>query len=261
MLDTIFAKYRFVEEWQGKRPRPPEFIQTMPTRTPASFLDTLYKAYARQNGAERWGDKTPIYASYLDLIQEIFPAAQFIHIIRDARDAAASMLAKYEQDEFHVDVFFAARNWVRRIRKAQTSGARLGPSQYYELRYEDLVTDPENELRSVCHFLGEDFESSMLRHHRLASTRIEPDSHFFDTVRDPLTDARVGRWRTKLSLADQRLIQAVSGRLLEELDYPLEDLGRMPLPEHMRLGTLAAKYLALQTGRRILQELGLFPPI
>jgi hypothetical protein len=261
ILDIIFTKYRFVGEWRGDRPQAAEFTRQLAAPTPAALLDALYTAYARQNGAERWGDKTPIYASYLDLIHEIFPAAQFIHIIRDGRDAAQSMLAKYEADEFHVDVFFAARNWVRRIRKAQASGARLGPGQYYELRYEDLVVDPERELRGVCEFLGEPFEPPMLRHHRLASNRIPPDSHFFDTVRQPTSDERMGRWRSKLSPADQRLVQAVAGPLLQELAYPLEDVGPMPWSERLRLVALALKYATLQAGRRVLQAAGLFPPI
>ena len=233
----------------------------MPARTPAAFLDALYGEYARQNGAERWGDKTPIYASYLDLIHEIWPQAQFLHIIRDGRDAALSMLEKYERDEFHVDVFFAARNWVRRIRKAQASGARLGPGLYYELRYEDLVQYPERELQAVCDFLGETFEPAMLVHHRLASDRIPAESHFFDTVRSPTTQQRMGLWQEKLSTRDQRLIQCVAGRLLSELGYERVDLGPMPVQEWARLAALAAKYATLQAGRRVLQELGLFPPI
>jgi hypothetical protein len=261
MLDTIFNRYRFVGEWQGDPPDVDEFVTSMPDRTPAAFLDTLYGAYARQNGAARWGDKTPIYASYLDLIHQILPQAQFIHIIRDGRDAALSMLKKYEADEFHVDIFFAARNWVRRIRKAQAVGARLGPELYREVRYESLVEDPESELQAVCDFLGEALEPAMLDHHRLASQREAPDSHFFDTVRKPVTSQRVGRWRTEMSPADVRLVQRIAGPLLVELGYELTDLGPMPPAEQVRLALLAAKYGTLQAGRRVLQQVGIFPPI
>jgi hypothetical protein len=261
LLDTVFRSYRFAGEWQGEPPEAQAFSQRMPARTPAGFLDMLYGEYARQNGAERWGDKTPIYASYVDLIHCIFPDAQFIHIIRDARDAALSMLDKYEEEEFHVDIFFAARNWVRRIRKAQASGARLGPDLYYELRYENLVQSPEQELRAVVEFLGEDLDPAMLRHHRLASEREAEDSHFFDTVRNPLTAKRIGRWRERLSPRDQRLVQRVCGGLMVELGYELADVGRMSPSEQMRLAALAAKYGILQAGRRVLQEIGLYPPI
>ncbi len=261
ILDTIFSRYRFAGEWRGDPPSVRAFASEMPERTPAALLDALYREYARQNSAERWGDKTPIYASYLDLIHQIFPQAQFVHIIRDGRDAALSMLEKYERDEFHVDVFFAARNWVRRIRKAQASGARLGPGLYYELRYESLVQNPERELRAVCDFLGETFEPGMLVHQRLALERIPSDSHFFGSVRKPTTRQRVGRWCEVLSPADQRLVQYVEGKLLIELGYELADLGPMSMREKGRLALLACKYATLQAGRRVLQQLGFFPPI
>ena len=261
ILRTIFERYRFVKEWKGNPPDPVQFARSLPSRTPASLLNALYSTYASQYGAERWGDKTPIYASYISLIHQIFPAAQFLHIIRDGRDAALSMLDKYERDEFHVDIFFAARNWVRRIRSAQTAGLQLGPKLYHELRYESLIEDPEAELRAVCAFLGESYEPGMVDFHRTARERIPADSHFFSNVRNPLSRHRIGRWQQEMELADQRIVQFVAGGLLTELGYPLADLGPMPVSQMARLGLLAAKYFTLQSGRRVLQALGLFPPI
>jgi hypothetical protein len=261
ILHTIFDRYRFVKEWKGDPPDPARFARSLPDRTPASFLDSLYGAYAGQYGAERWGDKTPIYASYIDLIHGLFPQAQFLHIIRDGRDAALSMLDKYERDELHVDIFFAARNWVRRIRSAQAAGSRIGPKLYHELRYEGLIEDPEGELRAVCAFLGETYEPGMIEYHHAARERIPANSHFFSNVRNPVSRQRVGRWRQEMDLGDQRLVQCVSGKLLTELGYTLADLGPMSAPELARLATLAVKYATLQSGRRVLQALGLFPPI
>ena len=261
ILHIIFQRYRFVKEWKGDPPDPVQFARSLPDRTPASFLDSLYSAYARQYGAERWGDKTPIYASYLDLIHQIFPRAQFLHIIRDGRDASLSMLEKYQRDEVHVDIFFAARNWVRRIRRAQAAGARIGPKLYYELRYESLIDDPERELRAACAFLGESYETGMIDYHRTARERIPADSHFFSNVRNPLSRQRVGRWQQEMDVADQRVVQFVAGKLLTELGYSLTDLGPMSVPERARLAALAIKYATLQSGRRLLQAFGLFPPI
>jgi hypothetical protein len=261
MLHDVFEHYRFVKEWKGDPPDPNQFVCSLPGRTPASFLDALYSAYARQYGAERWGDKTPIYASYIDLIHEIFPEAQFLHIIRDGRDAALSMLDKYEHDEFHVDIFFAARNWVRRIRSAQRAGSRIGPKLYYELRYENLIDDPERELRAICDFLGESYEPTMIAYHQTARERIPADSHFFSNVRNPLSPKRVGRWQQEMPVADQRLVQFVAGKLLTELGYGVIDLGPMSIAELARMAALACKYAMLQVGRRVLQAFGLFPPI
>ena len=101
----------------------------------------------------------------------------------------------------------------------------------------------------------------MIEYHRTARERIPANSHFFSNVRNPLSRQRVGRWQQEMSVADQRLVQRVAGKLLAELGYTVIDLGPMSIPELARLAVLASKYAVLQSGRRALQQLGLFPPI
>jgi hypothetical protein len=259
ILDTIFTRYRFAREWKGDPPLARTFAQALPKSTPSAFLNALYHQYAQQYGAVRWGDKTPIYTSYIDLIHEILPQAQFAHLIRDGRDVAVSMLDKWGEGEFHIDIYFAARDWVRRVRQAQASGARLGRDLYYELRYERLVHDPERELRALCDFLGEPYVRAMGQPHRLARKRLGPNS-FSAPVRQPPNSSRVGRWRRDMSAADQRLFDYVAGDLLAELAYERQQQELMPLREQVRLAALGMKYEALQAGRGVLQAIGVFPP-
>jgi len=259
ILHIIFTRYRFVREWQGDPPDPDAFWRAMPAPTPAGFLHALYGEYMRQHGAVRWGDKTPIYTSYIGLLARIFPEAQFVHLIRDGRDVALSMVNKWGKQEFHIDPYFAARSWVRRIRQAQAASAGLPPERYYELRYEDLVAAPERELRALCDFLGEPYTPEMAEPHRLARRDIPPDG-FHAPVRQPPSPKRVGRWRHDMSPADARLVQRVAGSLLAELGYEVEDLGPMSASERARYAALAVKYTVLQAGRRLLQTVGVFPP-
>ena len=259
LLEVIFRRYRLVKEWRGAPPDPAEFAAAMAEPTPAAFLDTLYSRYARQHGAERWGDKTPIYASYVDLIAAILPAAQFVHIVRDGRDVALSMLDKWA-DEIHVDVYFAARNWVRRIAQARASGARLGADRYYELRYEALVADPEAQLRPLCDFLGETFLPQMAQPQRLGRQQFG-EGDFHAALRRPPGTSRVDRWRAEMPARDLRLFQRIAGPLLAGLGYEVADAGSMPAGERLRFAALGVKYTILQGGRRALQALRLVPPI
>jgi hypothetical protein len=260
ITNEIFSRYRFVEEWQGEEPTNAQLLARMANKTPAGYLNALYSMYAEQNGATRWGDKTPIYASYLGLLHQIFPTAKFIHIIRDPFDASISLLDKYEAREMHIDPYFAARNWVRRIQHAQRTGKELR-NLYYEMRYEDLVKNPEQEIREVCQFLDEDFEPAMLTQHKLAQNRIEKDSHFFANVRNPINTQSLGRGRRDLSVQRRRIIQRVAKPLMLNLNYPLETLGAMSFWENLRFEGLRIKYGILQFGRSILEAIGLFPPI
>ena len=260
ILGIIFGRYRFVKEWEGMRPDPKSFYAQMELKTPAGFLEHLYRQYARQKGAFRWGDKTPIYSSYIDLIHQIFPKAKFIHIIRDGRDVALSMLDKWGEKELHVDIYFAARNWVRRIQEAQASGKELGSTLYHELSYESLVDSPEQNLREICDFLEEPFVEEMVSHHRQARDEIERGS-FHDSVRQPANKSRIGRWQNEMSSADLRLFEGVAGPLLKELDYGTAAVGSMSVKEKTRFEAFHLKYEALQLGRKAAQLAGLVPPI
>lgn len=255
----IFDSYRFVDEWLDERPDPEVFVDSLPQLTSAALLQALYSSYASQHGAVRWGDKTPIYTTYVELLTELFPGAQFIHLIRDGRDVALSMLDKWEQDEFHIDIFFSARNWVRRIREARASGIALGPELFYELSYESLTENPEVELQAICEFLGESYVPEMTQQHILARQYIVPNS-FSEPVRHPPSTDRVGRWRQEMSEADQRLFQRIAGDMLSQLGYEVVDLGRMSLREQVRFAAFGTKYWILQAGRRVLQALGVFHP-
>jgi hypothetical protein len=256
-LRTILGYRRFFREWRATPLDPVSFTATLPQRTPAAFLDALYGAYADQYGAARWGDKSPIYTSYVDLLAQIFPAAQFVHLIRDGRDAALSALAVYK-DRFYVDIYFGARTWLQRVRATRRAGAALGPERYVEMRYEQLTADPEVSLRAVCDFLGETYEPAMREPHRLGRELLRPRGRHAP-VRQPLRP-NSGRWRTEMSLADQRLFVAVAGELLQELGYEMSDVGEMSLLERARVAGLASKYRVLEGGRRVLQAFGIFHP-
>lgn len=260
VLESILSYRVFFKDWQGERPDPPLFISALPDLLPRTILSALYKEYSRQFEAERWGDKSPIYTIHLDLLSRIFPQAHFIHIIRDGRDVALSMLKSYQGPRFfYMDLYFAVSSWQRRVRQAKTSAQRLGSEHYHEIRYEDLVTDPPKVISALCDFLGEVYEPAMAEPHN------EARGHFHSkgihaATRRPLTPNSAGRWRKEMSEADQRLIQVVAGDLLNELGYEIAGLGRMGLAEKARLARLQAKYSAIETGRRVLQAAGIFHP-
>lgn len=260
MLNLIFVHYRFAKEWESEPPNADRLIQEMQAPTASAFLDTLYRKYAEQHGAVRWGDKTPIYTSYLHLIHRIFPQAQFIHVIRDGRDVALSTLDKWGQTELHVDIYYAARIWVRRIRQARWASGELGSALYHEVQYEDLVRGPETELQTICEFLGESYLPQMARQHHYAREHVPPEG-FHAAVREPPDISRVDRWRQEMSMPDLRLYQHVAGALLAELGYPLAEVGNMSPWEQVRLLALKVKYEVLQGGRRVVQAAGLLPPI
>jgi hypothetical protein len=199
----------------------------------ADVLRAFYGLCAEREGKRRWGDKTPGYVKRMRPIGAGLGEARFIHLIRDGRDVALSRRARGMGDEKPIaDV---ADLWRRRIENARRQAKRLR-GRYLELRFEDLVAEPERALREVCELVELDFDPAMLAHHQRAGERISElgdlDAEGVRRGRDagerqaahalaakPPSGARTEVWRTEMGAAERAEFEAVAGGLLAELGY------------------------------------------
>jgi hypothetical protein len=136
-------------------------------RETASYF---FEMYATSHGKPRWADKTPSYASCLDLIDALYGSeCRYVFIYRHGLDVACSIpysgipeLEPYVEacggDRFAA----AARYWAEQCQKMLDFQARR-PALCHELRYDQLVRDPEPQLRRMFEFLDEPFEPEVLR--------------------------------------------------------------------------------------------------
>jgi hypothetical protein len=128
-----------------------------------------------------------------------------------------------------------AERWQRRIVEARRQARRLR-GRYLELRYEDLVADPEPALLTICELIELDFDPAMLSHHERAGERLaelgDLSPQAGRSSRDagerqaahalasqPATTARTEAWREQMPEAERREFEAVAGGLLAELGY------------------------------------------
>ena len=132
-------------------------------------LRSFYRGYAAARGKTRYGDKTPGHAAHMEVLSRVLPEARFIHIIRDGRDGAASLRGlPFAPGDGGMAAI--AADWRDTIWRARRAAAQL--PHYTEVRYEDLVTEPEGVLRNLCDFLELDFAPEMLRAHEGARERL-----------------------------------------------------------------------------------------
>jgi hypothetical protein len=182
-------------------------------------IAAIYEVYAEEHGKPRWGDKTPMYMRHLALLRRLFPDAQYVHLIRDGRDAAVSFLSLPEGVAFETwahprDTAGFAALWRTEVMAARRLGRKVGPDRYLELRYERLVESPRDELERICSFAGLPFEASMLEHGGSGS---EQRMHQ-QSLKRPLTSG-LRDWRAELSAADVGAFESVAGDLLADLGY------------------------------------------
>jgi len=203
----------------------------------AHSIRAFFATYAARHSKTRWGDKTPIYIESIAQIgATLGDQARFVHLIRDGRDVAVSRGARaVKRGREATPAAEEAETWKGRIEGARAQAAEV--EHYLELRYEDLISDPEATLRKVCDFIALDFDSAMLDYHEGAEERlselsdlpgrggkVRPGSERIAahalTSEPPRAD-RIERWRTELDAAAVADYEEVAGNLLAELSYPL----------------------------------------
>jgi hypothetical protein len=119
------------------------------------------------------------------------------------------------------------------------TSARAAATQvphYHELRYEDLLREPERRMREVCAFLGLDYTERMLdyrasgaRHIGHLGDRLLPDgsatvpsalrARLHENLTRPLQTDRAGAWRNAMAASDRETVEAIAGPLMRELGY------------------------------------------
>jgi hypothetical protein len=209
---------------------PADVEARLPLRaTTGAAIAAVFEAYAAKEGKPRWGDKTPMYMRHLPLLERLFPDAQYVHLIRDGRDAALSFLrmpeGTFTRTWAHPEsaAQFACL-WRTEVEAARELGGRIGPSGYLEARYERLVAEPEEVISSICAWAGLPFEPEMLEYSAAVDVSAKP--HQQRLLQPPTTGVR--NWREEMAANDVRAFESVAGELLADLGYETSTTPRSP---------------------------------
>jgi hypothetical protein len=188
----------------------------------------VQEQYAARCGKPRWGDQSGLIERFADQVMTAYPDARILHLIRDPRDRHEAAAARRGPLRPGTGGRSAA-SWLRSARLARRNDARW-PGNYRVVRYETLVSRPEETMREVCSFLGEDYDPAMLRVE--AARRYDHDRARGGG--SPISTSYMGRYRGRVSAADLAFIQRVAGRLMDDFGYALEPMP-LSMTERARL--------------------------
>jgi Sulfotransferase family len=190
----------------------------------ARFVTELFDLHGRAKQKRLVGEKTPKYVRHLPTLHELWPHAKIVHLIRDGRDVALSLLdwskAKRNVGRFPTwnedSLMTAAFFWEWNVRLGQEAARPIPREGYYELRYEAIVGDPERECRQLCDFLALSYDAAMLSFHE-GHTKSKPGLSP-KKAWQPVT-AGLRDWRQQMMPGDIARFEAAAGGLLDELGY------------------------------------------
>lgn len=198
----------------------------------ADGLRSFYRLYASRFGKCRWGDKTPGHSFGMRTIEARLPEARFIHLIRDGRDVALSWRPLWFSPG--KEMCELAKAWAEWVQVTRNLGRVC---QYYlEVRFEELVRDPEPVLQTICRFLELDYHECMVRFFEGSAARLAEHGARLSSAGQtiisreqrlqqqaltmhPVEGRRALHWKHAMSRDEQEEFARAAGSTLSDLGY------------------------------------------
>jgi hypothetical protein len=194
--------------------------------TIGSAYGTVFRLFAERHGAARWGDKRPAYFQEVDVLLRLFPDAQIVSIVRDVRASVASLK---RMPWWPYDSVGSMATWSQAEYCARRDQRRLPADTFHVVRYESLVAEPERELRTLCDFLTEEFDPSMLAPSQVHDI-VPAGKVWHDNLARSVSTDRVASWQSGLEPWEIGLLETVLRRKLERWGYERSGAGVTPAP-------------------------------
>jgi sulfotransferase family protein len=189
-----------------------------PTYARLFFL--LEEQYAKRLGKPRWGDKSLHTERYADLILAAYPGARMLHMVRDPRDRYASSQTRWGVGRGGVGAGTA--EWLSSTRLANRNEERY-PDRYKIIRYETLASQPEDTLRGICAFIGEEYAPQMMSMEGAPEfKRRGSNSSYGRRVGGVISTRSIGRFREVLPPRQIAFIQMLAKDKMVSFDYEPE---------------------------------------
>lgn len=165
----------------------------------------LVNDFLRQKQAAS-GDKQYVGATIhrnFDRLRFLWPDARYIHLVRDPRDVARSVVQK----GWAGNIYQASDFWIQAENCWDSLVTHLTGDQAIEIHYEDLVTRTEVVLAEICRFVGVEYSEEMLEYPADAPQYPPPDPTL------------VAQWKTRLPPRDVGMVELRTARLMESRGY------------------------------------------
>jgi LPS sulfotransferase NodH len=217
--------------------------------------DFIMERDAAKVGKRIVGDKSPSSTIHGQAVRDmhlVYPDAKLIYIVRDGRDVLISERfrtfveesrflraedkriiegLRREQDQFtngsrsiFTETFTrrVAKGWVTNLQEIEEEGRRLFGNNYCDLRYEDLLAHPFEEMQKLWEFLGVKVDES------LEKTIIEemssnPDEEWQERrnqdIASFLPKGQAGNWSRLFTGKDRSIFKGVAGEMLVKWKY------------------------------------------
>jgi hypothetical protein len=200
------------------RPVAEKALAASSTSLDRAIYDEISYEHFKDSDVRYVGDKDPNLIEFLPVIFHHFKKSYILHVVRDPRDVVESKKraawSKHRHPFLHIFAGKAQFNIGRKF------GNKLFGRYYKEVVYENLISDPEKELRAICKFLNIKYDSSMISSFGEAAQKLVADDEMSwkkETL-GPILTSNIGKWKSGLSLRETAIIEKSCSEILTDVN-------------------------------------------
>ena len=177
-----------------------------------SLFITFLKILSEQKNKEMFGEKTPLHLYFLPQMVKSFKDIKIIHVIRDGRGTVSSLLGTdWGKDLITYSIFW--KNCMTLIRHFMSVNAL----EMLEIKFEDLVVQPENTLNKICDYINVNFTDSLMDViYSNTSSKSAKSSY-----KKGFDETAITRWKTNLSAEQIAMVESIMHPELSAFGYDL----------------------------------------
>jgi len=182
------------------------------------ILYSNYKSIFEKDEILCVGDKNPLASKEINKLLQSFTNAKFIHIVRDYRDHAVSMInAGFGQKNLPLIVY----RW-QKYQAILDKAYYQNSNRFLRLRYEDLIDNPEKWVKIICEFLNIPYLPQMLEYYKNDLSSMYPKElalQYQNSLLQPINKTRSGIWKNEFNNKQLKIIDYLAGRQAELWGY------------------------------------------
>lgn len=176
-------------------------------------------------------DKELKFHHFLAEVAAFYPNSKFIVLSRDPRDNVLIKIKRAIKKKKRISTVFLAKNWNYEYKTLHDKISKLDSSRYIKVKYEDLVSEPEKELKKITSFLNLGYQEEMLNYDEKFKEEVKRNESIIgETVKQHLTmfhegltqktnTKKIGIWKSELTKSQNDKIWTICGDVAEKYNY------------------------------------------
>ncbi|MCL4531091.1 MAG: sulfotransferase [Chloroflexi bacterium] len=218
--------------------------------------DIIMERDAAREGKMIVGDKSPsstIHGQSVRDMHAVYPDAKLVYIVRDGRDVLVSerfrnfveeskfltaedkcIIEELRKDQsqftngtrsIFTETFIrrVAKGWVTNLQEIEEEGKGLFGKNYFALRYENLLSNPFDEMNKLWRFLGVKKVNKSLEKEIKIEMASNPDEEWQSQrngdISSFLPKGQAGNWQRLFTARDKSIFKEVAGEMLAQWKY------------------------------------------